>query len=158
MLVTFGETGVAKSVEFVPEKELGARFASMQKEGIFPPLDLSKPVQLEGMKPFQIPTESSVNLELSSTGVTVTMQEEIRTLRKKPRPPLIASIPLAQVAGVHVGDIPNRWNSRFKEPPLSLKLKFSQKTTLGKSIDFYAEPRAALTLVRWLEQGKTAKQ
>ncbi len=155
LLVTFDEKDIAKTVEFVPQKNLLHRFVVMHKEGVFPPLDLSNPIHVEGMMEQFV--ETSLTLELDSTGVTVTTQEEIQTIRKKPKPRLTSFVPIAQVEGMHIGDPPLQWSTKFNDTPLDLKLKFSRMCAHGKSIAFYAEPQTALTLVRWIEQTKLAQ-
>jgi len=158
LLVTFDEKDVAKTVELVPEGNLPVRFAKMQKEGTLAPLDLSRSIQLAGKLVYG--SESSVKLELSSTGATVTMHRVFPVRYKKQKPPVTttAFIPSERIASVQIGGPAEQPVEGFNVTPLDLVLKFSRKTAHGKSIEFYGEPRAALTLARWVEQTRSANQ
>lgn len=164
ILVSFDESGFVKTEENIPDTELIARFVGLQKAGAFPPLDLSSPIQVAGMEGY--PT-SPMTLEVSSRGLTITLaQRTLKLSKTKPSPathgesqqPSPVFIPLEQIIGLQILDAGNFLGNEFMTPDSQLELKFSQKTALGKNFSFYLKQHAVLTLVRWMEQEKTAKQ
>jgi hypothetical protein len=160
ILALFNEDGSVKTFETVPNKKLAERFVSLQKQGVFPPLDLSQPLQVAARN-----TNPSLawNIELSLVGLTFRHPSDQRQRTAQPLTPSfrqqlrdqsseseIIFVPAAQVTSVAVEEKP--MGEAFSNSDSCLQLTFSRKTTLGKTFEFSAEPRAALTLVRWLEQ------
>lgn len=163
ILATFDESGTVKSFAQVQDSGIIAQLTQMQKEGIFPPLDVSSPVELEGLQLLVDMngnvSQAMIRIELSPTEMKVVIQRNpLVTAKKppKPKPPVTAMVPIAQVAGLHVGPRPQHWDPSFKTRPYALTVGFTEKTAIGSSLKMQAEPRAAPTLVRWLGQGKPA--
>jgi hypothetical protein len=143
LLASFDGNGTLKTSETVPDKELPARFAAMRKELSFPALDIRQPIIFEVTPefPWILPAE----IQISATDLLVTMDRQISPKRTKQ---VVARIPVAQVMGLKVAV------SDKDSVGMTLQLVFSEKTAVGKKMSFLVKPEAALTLVRWIEQGK----
>ena len=50
ILVTFDANNVVKTAEIVPDKLLISHFVDLQRSGAFPPLNLSEPLHVHGLK------------------------------------------------------------------------------------------------------------
>ena len=148
ILATFDENDIVRSFDVFPQKTMVQRVANLQKLGLLPPLDLSTQIELDGAK--VIPSFMHVTLELSSDELKATVRHPEPKPSKKPKkakPPVIASIPVAQIVGISI-------ESQNRDParPFSLGLKFSQKTPVGKSLNVFLTARDSLTVIRWYEQ------
>ena len=148
-----------KTEDAVPDKHLVSRFVSMQKSGAFPPLDLSGPLQLVAMtyslEPFNLVASAN---ELAFNFPSALVYKRHSTTPKGVRPAQVVNISIAQISGLEAverGDYFSGTPWSRSDPLLELRLSFSQTTALGKEYEFYAEPRTVLTLVRWMESGKT---
>ena len=156
ILVRFDETGLVRTEEEVPDHDLAARFASMQKAEGFPPLDLSTPLQV------LVTTAETVEIsgnELIFHQAAIPMYRGNK--KKGVRPARIVRIAIAQIADIQFEETLDHLSAERPcvqgDCMMRLHLKFAGKTELGEDYRFSAEPRAALTLVRWMQPGATRK-
>ena len=157
LLITFDDKDVAKTVEVVPENKLRGRIADLYSEKILPQLDFSQPIQVKGMGLYQY-SQTILTLELTHNAMKITADAATRAVRKKATPPEVETLSVDQIKDLTVNEIPDHWDARFKEPPVSMKMRFVERSSFGKSIEFYVEPRDVITLICWHEQAGAGRQ
>lgn len=154
ILITFDDLGIVKTFETIPDKELINRLASMQKAGVFPLLNLSKPVRVDCMVGYPLKPWS---FELSSAGLTVETPIPATYVPRSGREPGLFFVPSSQVVDMAASDAGSFIGQEFMTTNESIYLLFSEKTSIGKGFGFYVKQGDVLTLVRWLGQTKGAR-
>jgi hypothetical protein len=145
LMVRFDENGKVVASDLVQDKELLAHLQTLCTEKNFPTLDLSQPARVGGEQAY-LPG-APVELQLLPDSVVIKKSLPDRKVHKRwvPQPPVITTIPSSDVTGISA-----RYAEEVRTVPLNIK--FSKKTTVGKSISFNVLPADVLTLVRWQQQ------
>jgi len=149
LLMSFDENGVVSTCDTIPEDKLLNRFEAIAKERGFPALNLSQPIKVSGRA---LLWHASVELQLSDSGMSVTMLSSDPVSSERLAPNKSFNVPAEQLS---LGKCCT-WHA-YQASEVALALQFSKETVVGKEIYLIAEPRVALTLVRWLDQVKQAK-
>ena len=153
LLVTFHDDNTVNEVVTLSDHDLFCQCKSLPP--VLSPLDLSHPLKVGGMTSEYGAENPSipVDLTLSATGLSVTTQRLLGRKGNLDQPRETFDIPNGEVRKVTFS--PTLVDSDQFKSEISVQLYFSKKTShFGKGIAFNAEPRVALTLLRWVTQVK----
>ena len=158
ILVTFDEDERVKTFEVVPDDGLLPRLKELQSWGAIAPLDISSPIPIEcTIDTLEVP-HAPWRFEISSSGLNSRLEKPAWNASKEAKKQRVktgaygVAIPIDQIADLTVLDVGNNLTDPFETKQNDLLLRFTQKTSVGKSLEFYADPKETLTIARWFLQ------
>jgi hypothetical protein len=103
VLVTFDGRGTVGHSAVVPEDQFQSYVTRLAAELHVPPLDVSHPLFVEGLKPDPRTRKGAVDVEFKRDGVVVTKHPFWTSKKQAPPPPKVAVVPTERIEGLTVG-------------------------------------------------------